>query len=325
GEYESYATALGEKLDLDFSEILNMKSFSRDGAKVSDTEKFPVVFFTTGDNSSVQKYENLITNTVSHGYIVVGINSPFLSGDNLLPTGHVIKTSKAKNDDLDHNVRSDDIFYIQKNIHKIGQVYDVMILNKLSIIGHSAGANAVAKIIESKDHPFSAAIAMDADVRENFQGFEIPFLHELAATRYWGTKYGAPAARVSFTPKYILKDNNYLVAIVESKDNLLNAHPDGPLYSHHTSFTDVATLLKSEPFQEALPTLEKLVELIFGHPFQSPLGDGDGQEIAAIMNLYVVDFLNFYIKGTKSSIFGSSNCHAIIDKSIASCGPVIFP
>ena len=56
-----------------------IKSYSLPDKEIIDENKqFPVLFFNPGAGLNVQIYENFITNLVSQGYIVVGINSLFM-------------------------------------------------------------------------------------------------------------------------------------------------------------------------------------------------------------------------------------------------------
>jgi hypothetical protein len=314
---------------LDFKELEALQSYSHENVAVITTgEKFPIILFSPGDNGSVQSYENIITNLVSHGYFVLAVNSLFLSGYNALPNGHVIKTSYATNDAQDLNSREADLSYVYNQRSNINQqLANIMDENNVGIMGHSAGANTVAQMIASKKYPFlKAAVAMDTDVQPSFESFDTPFLHELSGSRYWTGKYGVLAERISYLPKYQLKKNNYLVGLVVTEDNLVNPYQFGPLYSLHGSFTDDSTLHYMSVYQQIAPALQRLQEQAFvGNSPGNPYGSGYGGAIIDSANTYIVQFFDTYLKTKTNPVFNTDNCQTLSPNTIISCGPTVFP
>ena len=56
-------------------------------------------------------YENSITNLVSHGYVVVGINNLFINGYTALENGHIVSVTTDYSIQTKLNMR----VYLQKN------------------------------------------------------------------------------------------------------------------------------------------------------------------------------------------------------------------
>lgn len=69
----------------DIEKLAQLKSHTVENASIVKKVRFPVVLFISGLGGVAQLYENFITQLVSHGYIVVGINSAFINGDIVLP------------------------------------------------------------------------------------------------------------------------------------------------------------------------------------------------------------------------------------------------
>ena len=313
---------------LDFSELDALISYAHENASVlRTTEKFPVILYSPGDNAAVQSYENMITNLVSHGYVVVGINSLFVSGYNELPNGHVIKTSYA-GDPQDIPARISDMLYIKHNLNLINKkLSGIMNEQTVGIMGHSQGANSVAQVAAMNRDGFKAAVIMDADVQPMFQSFSMPFLHELSGSRYWVVKYGPPAVRVPYLPKYELKKDNYLVGFVPDLDELLNSPQSDPrLWSTHGVFSDDSTLQYTSVYQVMVPLWEKLLKSLFGgNSPGNPYGVGYGFDTINSINTYNLQFFDTYLKGKKNPVFNTNNCQTLSPNTIISCGPTVFP
>jgi hypothetical protein len=313
---------------IDYSQLDSLRTYSHQNDPVAVTQTpFPVIIFAHGATNPVEDYEDIITNLVSNGYVVVGVNSLFLSGYTALPNGHVIKKSFA-NTYKHLAVQKIDIMYVYQHLADINQsLSNSMDLQEVGLMGHSAGANATASLVSSANkHYFQAAVAMDADVKPNFQGFSIPFLHELSGSRYWVVKYGPPSVRVSYMPTYTLNKNNYLLGVVPNESGLLYPPQDGPLYSIHGSFTDWATLQYTSAYQEMVPIFDEFNPTIFGG--NSPgyeWGVGDGMEIMNTINTYTLQFFDTYLKHEPNAVFNTGTCSTLTPNSILSCGPTVFP
>lgn len=74
----------------DIEQLSQIKSYTIENAPIVKKKSFPVVLLISGLGGQSQLYENLITQLVSEGYIVLGINSVFINGDIALPNSKVI-------------------------------------------------------------------------------------------------------------------------------------------------------------------------------------------------------------------------------------------
>jgi hypothetical protein len=311
---------------LDFTNFEITKSYALNNANLIQN-KFPVIIFSPGSQNSVQDYENTITDLVSHGYVIIGVNSIFLSGYTELPNHHIVEFSGQ--DSATFKQRSLDIEYIYNQINYINsKLSNIIDTNKIGMMGHSDGANGIAQVLSTtSQYKAGAAIAMDTDVKPNYESFEMPFLHMLSGTRYWTGKYGAPSGRIDYTPQYLLAKNNYLVGITPTIDELINPAQHGPMYTTHGSFTNEETLQYLDVYQTMQPIYDALNKIIFdGNNIGPEWGTGNGFKVTNSINTYIRAFFDNYLKGEYNPLFNNtSDCNALTDDTIAVCGPTIFP
>lgn len=319
--------------DSDYDQLRELKSYAQEDTRPSQGTAFPVIFFTPGASNQVQQYENIITNLVSHGYIVIAVNSIYLTGYIALPNGNVITQDFSSNPSpqADINSRTADIMYTYSQLPAINNTLsNILNVKKVGIMGHSDGAAAVVSIMSSTyKQNFSAAIAMDQPNNPEFlPSFDKPFLHELSGERYWAGWYGSLAERVTHVPKYMLVKNNYLAAIVPNLESLLNQPPviSTGLYSVHGSFSDWTTLQNTHAFQSMIPVNRLVFPVSFGGNTPGyPYGTGDGLEVNNAINTYNLQFFDTYLKDKPNPVFNNTGCKPLAPNTIISCGPTTFP
>lgn len=152
-----------------FNDINNFNSFILNQNK----NKFPVLFFLPGNGEVVQDYENFIVELTSHGYIVVGVNNPFVSGPILMPNAgmknlntnnrtvirndEIIQKAHDAGEDLTGTVPVNDIlFALEKTFQNIqlakdGSLFTYMDKENIAVFGHSGGANASVMVSHNED------------------------------------------------------------------------------------------------------------------------------------------------------------------------------
>jgi hypothetical protein len=214
----------------------HIKSFSVEKAEIVKNKQFPVLFFIPGSGWPSEVYENSITELVSHGYIVIGISSPFI---NLveLPNGRIIDPAKLPPKNPKEiaalvPLQKNDVSYVYDLIHtqqNLNVIFSAMDLNHIGILGHSLGGRVLADV--SHEHPtwFQAGATLDIgwdETNNSRDKFTFPFMHEICANR----KLVSPVLPVRFE----LGNNNYLVVIAPNEQD--------HTYSYHANFADYSTL-----------------------------------------------------------------------------------
>jgi hypothetical protein len=154
----------------DFNQI----NLSEVNLPFSNKNKLPVIFFYPGMGSVFQEYDNLISEIVRHGYIVVGTNFTFInnagspaheiifpatknSPQRIVPYDENSQTiveniNSTYNEQLGHNnlMVSDVLFTLnrsnQLSADSNNTLFSSMDLSRVALLGHSGGANAVVMV-----------------------------------------------------------------------------------------------------------------------------------------------------------------------------------
>lgn len=233
------------------NQLSQIKSFSVEKADIVRGEKFPVLFFSPGGGYPVASYENFITELISQGYIVVGINTPFV---NLfaLPNGHLVKTGSPKDRaDIEKKyvpLQAQDLTFVFNKV-RTSHYSSSMDLTHIGLFGHSIGARVLADF--SHAHPTWVQAAVTMDIGFDTSGasrkkFNIPFMHLISASRK-----SEPPASIEFE----LGKNGYLVVVSPNEQN----HN----FTHHMSFSDLSTLQYLPAYQTVAASLKQQAEEAF--------------------------------------------------------------
>jgi hypothetical protein len=82
----------------DIERVVKTRSHAFNGVKVSRAEKrYPVIMFSHGLQRVSAHYTTFLENLASHGYIVVGVDSPFFSSALKMPDGRIINNESQRN------------------------------------------------------------------------------------------------------------------------------------------------------------------------------------------------------------------------------------
>lgn len=283
-------------------ELNDIMTYSSENQPIITNKQFPVILFSPGFTDSVQAYENVITDVVSHGYIVVGFNSSYMNLTQL-PNGHVIEPLTTYDINIIEKeylpIGKQDLNFVYDRVVKqphSDAIFKAMDTRKIGAFGHSLGARLIADV--SHEHPglFAAAAALDValDTTGNSQKrFSIPFMQAICANRISADPYGV---------HFELGGDGYLVGMSPSEEN----HK----YSQHMNFGDLSTLQYMSAYKKAIPYWKRFAPYF--------VGDGDGYEINHSVNSYIVTFFNMYLKGEVSGSLKS--CKVLSENSYMKCG-----
>jgi|ERR1700733_1691300 len=160
--------------------LANMTTYAYENIPLSSAlGTYPVVIFSHGLLGSMgAMYEAIVENIASHGYIVVGIDHPYLSQLVVFPDGKVITVHEvlSKYQKLSSQQQYDfvaqaieiykaDFAFVLNQLEKINAdahslFYDRLDLSKIAIAGHSAGGTAAIEFAKV-DSRAKAAIDLD--------------------------------------------------------------------------------------------------------------------------------------------------------------------
>ncbi len=166
--------------------FFDVATYSKLNAPLSTAlQTYPVIFFIPGNGASYYSYTALIEDVVSHGYIVIGINTPPLN-----PTAFIDGRF------IEHN---QDFFSQEGGVHRMMDIcaaqallvvdwlatmnndtqskwYRRIDMNKLGIMGHSFGGSAAVEVARQDKH-FVVGINLDGWLQmKTTNAIPIPFL-----------------------------------------------------------------------------------------------------------------------------------------------------
>ncbi|GMA98927.1 hypothetical protein [Pelosinus sp. IPA-1] len=139
-----------------------IKTYGVIGAQAAaGNERFPVLIFSPGWGMNYSVYQSILEDLASHGYIVVGVNSPNSAGITVFPDGHyhVMPTINEKEEEeyLSNHFQeiTDDLRFVVKRLPLIDSNPSLPLAGRIDFgrvgaLGHSyGGAAAVEAGIES--------------------------------------------------------------------------------------------------------------------------------------------------------------------------------
>lgn len=264
-------------------------------------KKFPVVLFLSGSGQSSFTYNNIISNLVSHGYIVIGINSVFNNGPLQLENGKVVSWLESYNDNA-RLENLDDFAFIKNNLQYIfdeTNLAEIIDYDRLSVIGHSLGAmNLIDYGKQYSNSNIKATILLDPGSMQTYaakqrgEGF-IFSTPKSSTLLMWSSNF-----RTNMPGVMKLKESDFEVVL--SPNLLMESN-----FSNHENFSDYSTLQYHPSFNQS----KILTNLNVGY--------GDGYKITKTISDYILDFLNYNLYDEKMKFI---QCDISNNYSIVKCG-----
>lgn len=173
--------------------VNKMQSHSLANALVSSKKaQYPVILFSPGFGSPQETYTVYLEELASQGFIVLGINHPYVTNPTLFPDGKVIAQSAAfsgpdadEEKEAEFTVWLQDITFVINELKKINTEHAVL-RNKLNLarigaMGHSFGGRAVVEACR-KESRIKAGIDLDGKLtaQTSLVGFDTPFMFIVA-------------------------------------------------------------------------------------------------------------------------------------------------
>ena len=131
--------------------LMKTRSHAFTGVKVSGAKKrYPVIFFSHGLGRVSAHYTAFLENLASHGYFVVGVDSPFFSSALKMPDGRIIQNKSQRNQrqgarEEEAVIQAQDLIFVLNELERIDKT-DVDIglagrfdLRHVGVFGHSRG------------------------------------------------------------------------------------------------------------------------------------------------------------------------------------------
>lgn len=266
---------LSKKDAVKLDEILKVKTYTTANAEPIDNQKLPIIIFMAGSGQPVQTYNNIISNLVCNGYIVIGVNSLFINGALQLSNGHVVVPPGAYLDVYGRNENLSDLTFVLKNLSEIKYKFDLeknMDFSKIGLIGHSRGAMSIVNFMKKNKNnkDIKSIVLMDPANMLLQANYPLPKFN-IPSMIMWASQF-----KKEWKGSALLGKNNYEV-IVKPKNEKDN-------FSNHENFSDNSTLQYHPAYQ--IPIVHKEIMV----------GEGNGYEISRDINDYILTFLDNHLK-----------------------------
>ena len=130
---------------------MKTRSHAFTGVKVSSAKRrYPVIIFSHGLGRVSAHYTTFLENLASHGYVVVGVDSPFFSSILIMPDGRIIKNESQRNQrpgarEEEAVIQAQDLIFVLSELERLskkdsdiglGGRFD---LRHVGVFGHSRG------------------------------------------------------------------------------------------------------------------------------------------------------------------------------------------
>ena len=191
--------------------LVKTRSHAFIGVGVSGARKqYPVIIFSHGLGAVSALYATILENLASHGYIVVGVDSPFFSSAIRLPDGRVVKNESQRNRrtgarEEEAIVQAQDLVFVLNELERLNandpdrRFTNRFNLRHVGVFGHSRGGFAAPHAC-LLDQRFRACLNLDGyrltpavmekGIRQPYMHIEeiapweaLPTIDELAATK----------------------------------------------------------------------------------------------------------------------------------------------
>jgi len=171
--------------------LVKTRSHAFTGVKVSGAKKrYPVIIFSHGLGTVSALYAAILENLASHGYIVVGVDSPFFSAALKMPDGRIIRNQSQRNRikgarEEEAVTQAQDLIFVLNELERLNKNdpdkrfagrFD---LQRVGVFGHSRGGFAAPHAC-LLDRRFQACLNLDGysltpAVME--KGIRQPYMH----------------------------------------------------------------------------------------------------------------------------------------------------
>lgn len=266
------------------------KVYEQHNATLANGDLFPVIIVTHGSGPMIQQYTWLTQELASQGYIVVGINHPYMAAVTRFPDGRCIASlipakKKAGKEIIrawkreQMEIAAHDVSFVLDNLAQLNaqpssMFYKKLDLDHIGMVGHSGGGSLTMRMC-LQDARIKAGVAFDCGLRGNLKmmPLQIPFLEIVGKkSRIWADAEG----------KIELEKLNQLCRASQGNMTIIELDNVG-----HGAFTDLPLLL-----HETL--LGKLLSKFISVDVNA--SSAQARKMQTIAKKYTVDFFDKFLK-----------------------------
>jgi len=303
---------------------------------LQNDESFPVVIFSHGAGGGTRDSNTVhCEELASHGYIVVGISHTYLAGPVKFPDGRIAVSEdplemEKKNfierrkiiDNEITNIRLFDVKFVLDQLENINRDEKSMFFQRLNLknvgmFGQSMGGSTSIQSCRH-DARIKACVNLDGSLfgSDVTKSFDKPFMSIFAGdsvnivNRLLLTQDDWKRFRIKSTEDAKMVVSRYLSAALQLAQAI--GHDSYVLViknAGHLDFTNVTFLKSSSPFARLVAKLRLGLSSDFG------VGSIDSFRVTKIVNAYLVNFFDKYLKGQPSELLdGQSKRYEEVEK-----------
>ncbi|UCD45253.1 MAG: hypothetical protein JSV27_01775 [Candidatus Bathyarchaeota archaeon] len=161
-----------------------VRSFWIEASDIEEGAPCSVFIFSHGWGSRSSAYSTFLSNLASHGYIVIGVNHPFM-GKVALSNGMITEPTDSHfpNQEYANRFYADDVLFVLDQLSKLndedpdGRFTEAFDMDRIACGGHSSGFPAVS-VAAVRDDRIKGLISFDAGVPKivRREGLNVPIL-----------------------------------------------------------------------------------------------------------------------------------------------------
>jgi dienelactone hydrolase len=264
--------------------ILEQKTHAHKNAIPVDKGRFPIILFLPGAGQPAQTYMNIISNLVSNGYVVIGMNSLFLNGPLRLANGHVVvgTTNYAHRDIIGRSGNLNDLKFLLNHLRQLHYSYDlksIMNFKRVGLIGHSRNGMTIVNLLKQQQwrKPYlKSAVILDPGDLLGRANYPLP-KSVIPTLLLWSSRFKHYMHGFAHKNKMLQQ-----IVLTDAQHNIF--------YTNHEDFSDISTMQYHPGYQ--LPQVQKLLH---NHHYFL-VGSANGYKIAEEINKYIVNFCDRWLK-----------------------------
>lgn len=300
GEIQTYPVQVAEALnsvlkvpDWLFGYFSNIRTHTFLDAKILPLdEKYPIIVFSPGNNSTRFQNMAVVEELVSSGYVVIGVDHPYTSNDVLFTDGSTAYRSEGHLDvesqidfyEKEIDIRAEDLQYVMHYLRegqlteKVAEIVKQIDFDRIGMLGHSYGGATIVEAMAREPY-VKVGVSYDGGLwgRAVEEGITQPLLYMSASQTldYMNDTSAAKAETHSFVTSVF---ENLEKLQEKSSDNFLFVLFEG--YNHY-SFTDIPLI--SPLFQSKNETVMTTIQYTKAF-FDRYLKDTESPTIQELVN-----------------------------------------